>query len=149
MMSPKMHKAFRYLGYLEALSFLLLLGIAMPLKYFAGMPIAVRITGSIHGILFILYLISAFSYGDKHNWRGKDYFVAFVAAVIPLGPIFFERRILRQGTHWISRRSSASESRIETQLVLPRIFPSIRGLGLGQWPVFSVAHDRDNSGLSL
>lgn len=95
MMIPQMHRTFRYIGYLEALSFLALLGIAMPLKYLAGMPLAVRIVGSVHGLLFILYLVAAFSYGDKRGWQGKDYFWAFFAAVIPFGPFLFEKRILK------------------------------------------------------
>src|SRR5438552_3773981 len=46
----------RLVGYTEGVSFLVLLGIAMPLKYFAGMPLAVTIVGAIHGLLWILYV---------------------------------------------------------------------------------------------
>ena len=45
----------RAVGMVEAVSFLLLLGVAMPLKYFAGMPLAVKIAGWIHGLLFIAF----------------------------------------------------------------------------------------------
>lgn len=88
-----MEKAFRYCGYLEGISFLVLLGIAMPMKYLAGQPLAVRIVGSLHGLFFIAYLITAFAYGDKRGWGAKDYLVAFVAAVIPFGPFWLERRL--------------------------------------------------------
>src|SRR5690606_38959818 len=45
----------RMVGMAEGLSYIALLGIAMPLKYMADMPIAVRIVGSIHGALFVLF----------------------------------------------------------------------------------------------
>ena len=47
---------FRLITFLEGLSFIILLFVAMPLKYFYAMPVAVRITGMIHGILFILFV---------------------------------------------------------------------------------------------
>ena len=50
-----MLKTFRIIAYLEGISFLLLLGVAMPLKYHWGMPLAVRIMGSLHGFLFVAY----------------------------------------------------------------------------------------------
>lgn len=50
-----MIKIFRLIGFLEALSFLILLLIAMPLKYIWGQPEAVKIVGSAHGGLFLLY----------------------------------------------------------------------------------------------
>ncbi|MFW5972756.1 MAG: DUF3817 domain-containing protein, partial [Bacteroidota bacterium] len=46
----------RLIGFIEGLSYLALLGIAMPLKYMAGMPMAVRYVGWIHGVLFVLYV---------------------------------------------------------------------------------------------
>ena len=45
----------RRIGYAEAISFLVLLGVAMPLKYLAGMPMAVKVVGWIHGVLFVAY----------------------------------------------------------------------------------------------
>ncbi|HTO03360.1 MAG TPA: DUF3817 domain-containing protein, partial [Opitutus sp.] len=42
----------RFIGWWEGVSFLVLLGIAMPLKYLAGEPAAVRVVGMAHGILF-------------------------------------------------------------------------------------------------
>lgn len=47
----------RTMGFIEGMSLLILLFIAMPLKYWAGLPLAVTIVGSVHGGLFILYLL--------------------------------------------------------------------------------------------
>ena len=50
--------AFRWTALAEAVSYLVLLGIAMPLKYIWQMPMAVKITGSIHGGLFVLFCVT-------------------------------------------------------------------------------------------
>jgi hypothetical protein len=47
----------RIIGFVEGLSFLILLGIAMPLKYFFGLPETVRVVGMAHGLLFVLYVL--------------------------------------------------------------------------------------------
>ena len=88
-----MVKHFRAIGYWEAISFLLLLGVAMPLKYVAGYPLAVRLVGSLHGLLFILYVLSAYLTAQEYNWPRKTLMQAFIAAVLPFGPFIFHRRL--------------------------------------------------------
>ena len=61
-------KIFRILSYLEAISFLVLLGIAMPLKYLFDMPEYVRVVGMAHGVLFVLYVIGAYYLYEALNW---------------------------------------------------------------------------------
>jgi integral membrane protein len=90
-----MLKGFRVLGYLEAMSFLGLLFIAMPLKYIWGEPLAVRIVGSVHGGLFVVYILAAFVLAEKLNWSLKTLFYSCLAAVLPLGTIVFDRKYLR------------------------------------------------------
>jgi len=90
-----MLKGFRVLGYLEAMSFLGLLFIAMPLKYIWGEPLAVRILGSVHGGLFVVYILAAFVLAEKLNWSLKTLFYSCLAAVLPLGTIVFDRKYLR------------------------------------------------------
>jgi integral membrane protein len=58
-------KIFRWVAIAEGVSFLVLLGIAMPLKYFAGMPEAVKIIGMLHGILFVSFIVLAWSVMDQ------------------------------------------------------------------------------------
>lgn len=83
---------FRWVGRLEGSSFLLLLGIAMPLKYIWDLPQMVSVVGMAHGILFIVYLLAANYMASRLNWTKKVWFLAYVAAVLPLGTFIFERR---------------------------------------------------------
>ena len=86
---------FRIIGNAEAISFLFLLFIAMPLKYFAGIPSAVLVTGWIHGLFFITYIIAVLYMIKTYHWNIKKSFFAIFAAVIPFGPFIFDRMFLR------------------------------------------------------
>ena len=83
----------RVVGLVEGASFLLLLGVAMPLKYIWGMPEAVRVVGSIHGALWIGYLAALGDTWMNRNWHWRRAAVAFVASVLPFGPFVFERSL--------------------------------------------------------
>lgn len=83
----------RVVGMMEGISFLLLMGVAMPLKYGAGMPAAVQWTGWIHGILFILYgLVVLMALVNGRLSFGKAA-LAFVASLVPFGPFLLDRRL--------------------------------------------------------
>lgn len=83
----------RLLGFIEAISLLVLLFIAMPLKYVAGMPEAVKIVGNIHGMLFLLYLTAAGLAVKETRWsRGMLVFACLIASV-PFGPFLFDRKL--------------------------------------------------------
>jgi integral membrane protein len=88
-------KAFRIIGFLEGLSFLLLLFIAMPLKYMMNMPLMVTIVGAAHGALFILYIGAVFYLKLNENWSYKKAFLACVASVVPFGPFIFDAKLLK------------------------------------------------------
>lgn len=87
----KTFSLFRKIAFAEGTSFLVLLLIAMPLKYFAGFPIAVTIVGGLHGILFIAFLILGWEtkkeYGKNFIWLGK----AFLASILPFGTFIMDR----------------------------------------------------------
>jgi len=84
-------KRLRLLGTVEGISTLILFGIAMPLKYFAGMPMAVRIAGSVHGLLFVCLAVM-FVLAVKKVPLGNGLAVAgIIAAVFPFGPFVFDR----------------------------------------------------------
>ncbi len=78
-------------GHLEGISFLLLLFIAMPLKYMWDMPMAVRIVGSIHGILFIAFISVLWDAKGKIPLSLKTVFVCFLLSIIPFGTFFLGR----------------------------------------------------------
>ena len=87
-------KTFRVISLLEALSFVILLLVAMPIKYFLGNPELVRIVGMAHGILFVLYIISALLFKNKLNWSNQVLVVVILCSIIPLGPLYVDRKYL-------------------------------------------------------
>ncbi len=86
-------KRLRLLGTVEGISTLILFGIAMPLKYFAGMPMAVRIAGSVHGFLFVCLAVMFLLAVKKVPLTGALAAAGIVAAVFPFGPFVFDRRL--------------------------------------------------------
>ena len=83
----------RAVGMLEAISFLLLMGVAMPLKYMAGMPQAVRYTGWAHGLLFIAYCGVIFLAWSEGALSFRKALMAFVASLLPFGPFIIDKRL--------------------------------------------------------
>ncbi|MBN6188965.1 DUF3817 domain-containing protein [Aneurinibacillus sp. BA2021] len=86
----------RMIGMLEGVSFLLLLGIAMPLKYFADIPIFVTIVGALHGLLFILYIAAVGQVWSNLRWSIGRVVGALVASVIPFGTFVLDARLRRE-----------------------------------------------------
>ena len=84
---------FRRIAQAEGISYLTLLGIAMPLKYLANLPIAVDILGWIHGILFITYICSLTYVSFKINWKFKRTLLAGLVSLLPFGPFLFDKKI--------------------------------------------------------
>lgn len=95
-MNTKTFYWFRKIALAEGVSFLVLLLIAMPLKYMADYPIAVTVAGGIHGILFILFIIWAWwvktEYGKNFGWLAK----AFLASILPFGTFVMEKQWKRE-----------------------------------------------------
>ena len=86
-------KIFRIIAIAEGVSFLVLLFVAMPLKYFGDMPGAVKYTGWIHGVLFIAYVPGLLAAARSLKWGLQMTFIGFVASLLPGGAFFFERKI--------------------------------------------------------
>ena len=89
-------KTFRLVGYCEGASFLLLLGIAMPIKYALKEPLAVQILGPIHGGLWILYLAVAVIALRSMPGAFLKMLLAFVASILPFAPFVFDSWVIRQ-----------------------------------------------------
>ncbi len=75
---------------------LVLLFIAMPLKYFADQPLMVKYTGWIHGLLFILFMLAAFNVYLKNKWPFSKLVLAFVAAFFPFGTFLFDAKLKKE-----------------------------------------------------
>lgn len=85
----------RLVGLLEGISFLLLLGVAMPLKYLADQPLAVRYVGMAHGILWLGYLLALVPVALDHRWGFKTVALAVIASLLPAGPFVFDAKVLK------------------------------------------------------
>lgn len=83
----------RRIALLEAVSFLILLGVAMPLKYLFHLPLAVKITGMIHGILFVVFCVALLRVLLEARWPLSRCALVFMASLIPLMPFFLDRRM--------------------------------------------------------
>ncbi|MEQ1564945.1 MAG: DUF3817 domain-containing protein [Myxococcota bacterium] len=86
---------FLALGRAEALSFLVLVCVAMPLKYVLGRPEAVAWVGWLHGILFMIYAIAIGSIARVEGWSWSRIALGVLAALVPLGPLAFEWQLAR------------------------------------------------------
>jgi integral membrane protein len=88
----------RVAGLLEGLSFLVLTGIAMPLKYIADRPGAVEVVGWIHGALFVIFCAALFQATRAHRWSVGRAGVVLLAALLPFGPFVIDGRLRREDT---------------------------------------------------
>ena len=84
---------FRIISIVEGLSFLALLFIAMPLKYFAGEPIYVKYVGMAHGLLFIAFVFSLYSAWTEYKWSFRQGFFYFLCSLVPFAPFYLERKL--------------------------------------------------------
>lgn len=88
-------KNLRILTQIEAISLLILFFIAMPLKYLAGHPEAVRVVGGIHGFLFLAMMSLAVVVSGDLGWPKKRLLLLLVISTIPFGPFIWDRKLFR------------------------------------------------------
>ena len=86
----------RIIAFLEGVSFLLLIFIAMPLKYFADTPEPNLYIGMGHGALFILYVALVFWVKMERHWSVKNTGLALLASIVPFGTFVADRRLFRE-----------------------------------------------------
>lgn len=86
---------FRLISFAEGVSYLVLLGIAMPMKYLGGDTVAVPLLGRIHGGLFVLFAIALVQVASVERWSRRAIGTAMIAALLPLGAFWLERAIRR------------------------------------------------------
>ncbi|WP_415396054.1 DUF3817 domain-containing protein [Sulfurimonas sp. CS5] len=86
-------KKFGQINSIEGYSYLILLFIAMPMKYEFGYPMAVKIAGMIHGILFILFCLLLVIAWKDSKWSFSENIIFFVASLIPFGTFYTKSKI--------------------------------------------------------
>lgn len=86
-------KTLGWVGLLEGISFLLLLFIAMPMKYRFDNPILVKYVGMGHGVLFVAFLAVLFIVCEKQKWSIQIFILGLIASILPFGPFIFDRKI--------------------------------------------------------
>ena len=91
-----MKNIFRLVALLEGVSYILLLFIAVPIKYWIGDAQWVKLLGMPHGLLFISYLILAFLIKDDNQWRNKDVVIIMFASILPFGTFYVDWKYLRK-----------------------------------------------------
>ena len=91
-----MKNIFRIISFLEGISYLLLLFVAVPIKYLHGDASYVKLLGMPHGILFMLYIVLAIVIKKEMNWRNKTLGIVLLASVIPFGTFYIDKKYLQK-----------------------------------------------------
>ena len=88
-----MIKVLRLVSFLEGLSFLLLLGVAMPLKYWLETPELVPYAGMFHGVMFLSFLSLLLVACQIKGWSARVFLLGMMSSLLPFMPFWFERYI--------------------------------------------------------
>ena len=90
-----MKNIFRIVSFLEGVSYLLLLFVASPIKYFQGDASFVKILGMPHGILFMLYIVLAIVIQKQMKWNLKTLGIVMIASILPFGTFYIDKKYLQ------------------------------------------------------
>ena len=91
-----MLKSFRIVALFEGISYVLLLGLAVPIKYLLGEPMFVKILGMPHGLLFLAYIILAVMVSAEEKWSTRTLGEVLLASIIPFGTFYIDRKYLKK-----------------------------------------------------
>ncbi len=86
---------FRVIAFLEGLSFITILFVTMPLKYYYQQPTPNLVVGMLHGVLFMIYLYAAFRLKISENWDTRLTLKTLAASVIPFGTFYMDHKVFR------------------------------------------------------
>ena len=86
---------FRVVSFLEGTSYLLLLFVAVPIKYWMNDPQYVKLLGMPHGLLFVGYIVLAFLLKPEMKWNIKKFGIVLLASIIPFGTFYVDKKYLR------------------------------------------------------
>lgn len=91
-----MLKHLRVVGFFEGVSYLLLLGVCMPLKYGLDIPEPTKVVGMAHGVLFVYYCLLVLWVAIQNRWPLGKTFWALVASLLPFGPFVADRKLFKE-----------------------------------------------------
>ena len=83
---------FRIIAFLEGVSYILLMTVGLYFKYQLDDPSFVKLLGMPHGLLFVLYIITAFLLRRYMKWNIIDFMIVLFASVIPFGTFYIDRK---------------------------------------------------------
>lgn len=89
-------KLLRLVGFLEGVSMLVLLFVAMPMKYFGGNPALVPYAGLAHGVLFLLFFVLLLAVSHLRKWSVGMFLFGLAASLLPFGPFVFDAKVKKQ-----------------------------------------------------
>ncbi len=84
----------RVLGFLEGVSWLVLLFVAVPMKYIGHDPSLVKAIGPVHGFLFVLFVLYTIWVGNEQNWKLGTTLKILLGSIVPFGTFYIDRKIL-------------------------------------------------------
>lgn len=86
---------FRIVAFLEGVSYILLLFIAVPIKYWGGDEQWVKLLGMPHGLLFVGYILLSFFIKKQKSWNNTDFFIVLVCSILPFGTFYIDWKYLK------------------------------------------------------
>ena len=90
-----MIKILRIISYLEGISYVLLLFIAVPIKYYADDPSLVKLLGMPHGLLFVAFVIVSLMNSKKYDWSFIKTVFVLISSIIPFGTFYVDYKYFK------------------------------------------------------
>ena len=87
---------FRIIAFLEGISYIMLLFICVPIKYWGGDDQWVKLLGMPHGILFVGYILMAFLIKKEERWNRTELFIVLICSILPFGTFYIDLKYLKK-----------------------------------------------------
>jgi integral membrane protein len=100
-------RAYRVMAWVTGVGLVILVFVAMPLKYFFGQPMLVSLVGMLHGFFYMAYIVCTLVLAERCRWRPLDALVILLCGTIPLASFFAERRVTARVREGLSPLASA------------------------------------------
>lgn len=101
-------RAYRVMAWVTGVGLVILVFVAMPLKYFFGQPMLVSIVGMLHGFFYMAYIVCTLVLAERCRWRPLDALVILLCGTIPLASFFAERRVTARVREGLSPLAATS-----------------------------------------